>query len=286
MLRVLYTTLAKSSNLTTTTAAVASMNASSYRKQSTIIKENDGVREIILNDPKARNTLSREVMTSIQEGITKDVQCEDLRCIVISSTGPVWSAGHNLKEIAASSDCGHEIFSQLVDIIMNIYKSPVPIIAKVNGMATAAGLQLAASCDMVVASDKASFAASGVNIGIFCTTPGIAISRVMPRMKSSYLLFTGLPINAQDALAAGLASVVVPEAQLDAETNKITQAIKEKPRAILAMGKAFYYKQLGLSVKDAYDQGTDVMVENINMEDAQEGLRSFIEKRKPNFSKK
>ncbi|CAD7012008.1 unnamed protein product [Ceratitis capitata] len=145
----------------------------------------------ILNDPKARNTLSREVMTSIQEGITKDVQCEDLRCI------------------AASSDCGHEIFSQLVDIIMNIYKSPVPIIAKVNGMATAAGLQLAASVTW--------------------------LWRLIKLVS----------------LRQGLASVVVPEAQLDAETNKITQAIKRKTRAILAMGKAFYYKQLGLSVKDA-----------------------------------
>ncbi|XP_014087897.2 enoyl-CoA hydratase domain-containing protein 3, mitochondrial [Bactrocera oleae] len=285
MLRMIFTTLAKSSN-STATAATASLQAGSFRKQSTIIKQNDGVREIVLNDPRARNTLSCEVMSLILDGITKDVHDESLRCIVISSTGPVWSAGHNLKEISASSDKGHAIFSQLVDIILNIYKSPVPIIAKVNGMATAAGLQLAASCDMVVASDRASFAASGVNIGIFCTTPGIAISRVMPRMKSSYLLFTGFPINAQDALTAGLASVVVPEAQLDAETDKITQSIKEKPRAILAMGKAFYYKQLGLSVKDAYDQGTDVMVKNIGMEDAQEGLRSFVEKRKPNFTKK
>ncbi|XP_039954769.1 enoyl-CoA hydratase domain-containing protein 3, mitochondrial [Bactrocera tryoni] len=285
MLRAIYTTLAKSSNLAAT-AATASLQVGSFRKQSTIIKQNDGVREIVLNDPRARNTLSCEVMSSILDGITKDVHDESLRCIVISSTGPVWSAGHNLKEISASNDGGHAIFSQLVDIILNIYKSPVPIIAKVNGMATAAGLQLAASCDMVVASDKASFAASGVNIGIFCTTPGIAISRVMPRMKSSYLLFTGFPINAQDALTAGLASVVVPEAQLDAETDKITKSIKEKPRAILAMGKKFYYKQLGLSVKDAYDQGTDVMVKNIGMEDAQEGLRSFVEKRKPNFNKK
>ncbi|XP_054740399.1 enoyl-CoA hydratase domain-containing protein 3, mitochondrial [Anastrepha obliqua] len=284
MLRVLYTSLARSSNLAA--AATTSLHGGSNRKQSTIIKQCDGVREIILNDPRARNTLSREVMSSILEGITKDAHDEELRCIVISSTGPVWSAGHNLKEISAATDGGCEIFSQLVEIIMNIYKAPVPIIAKVNGMATAAGLQLAASCDMVVASDKASFAASGVNLGIFCTTPGIAISRVMPRMKSSYLLFSGFPINAQDALAAGLASVVVPEAQLDAETDKITKSIKEKSRAIIAMGKVFYYKQLEMGIKDAYEQGTDVMVENIRMDDAQEGLKSFAEKRKPNWSKK
>ncbi|XP_053962763.1 enoyl-CoA hydratase domain-containing protein 3, mitochondrial [Anastrepha ludens] len=284
MLRVLYTSLARSSNLAA--AATTSLHGASNRKQSTIIKQCDGVREIILNDPRARNTLSREVMSSILEGITKNAHDEELRCIVISSTGPVWSAGHNLKEISAATDGGCEIFSQLVEIIMNIYKAPVPIIAKVNGMATAAGLQLAASCDMVVASDKASFAASGVNLGIFCTTPGIAISRVMPRMKSSYLLFTGFPINAQDALAAGLASVVVPEAQLDAETDKITKSIKEKSRAIIAMGKVFYYKQLEMGIKDAYEQGTDVMVENIRMDDAQEGLKSFAEKRKPNWSKK
>ncbi|XP_067626842.1 enoyl-CoA hydratase domain-containing protein 3, mitochondrial [Eurosta solidaginis] len=283
MLRALCSSFSKNTNLSA--AATSSLQSGSNRKQSTIINQCDGVREIILNDPKSRNTLSREVMDCILEGITKDAHDESLRCIVISSTGPVWSAGHNLKEISASSDGGREIFSKLVEIIMNIYKSPVPIIAKINGMATAAGLQLAASCDMVVASDKASFAASGINLGIFCTTPGIAISRVMPRMKSSYLLFTGFPINAQDALAAGLASVVVPEAQLDAETERITKSIKEKPRAILAMGKVFYYKQLGLSVKDAYDQGTDVMVKNICMEDAQEGLKSFTEKRKPNWSK-
>ncbi|XP_017460889.1 PREDICTED: enoyl-CoA hydratase domain-containing protein 3, mitochondrial-like [Rhagoletis zephyria] len=283
MLRTLYTSLAKSTNLTA--AAMAPLLGGSNRNQSTIIKQSDGVREIILNDPRARNTLSREVMASILEGITKDAHDEELRCIVISSTGPVWSAGHNLKEISASTDGGCEIFSQLVEIIMNIYKSSVPIIAKVNGMATAAGLQLAASCDMVVASDKASFAASGINLGIFCTTPGIAISRIMPRMRSSYLLFTGFPMKAPDALAAGLASVVVPEAELDAETDKITKSIKEKSRAVIAMGKVFYYKQLEMGIKEAYEQGTNVMVENIRMDDAQEGLKSFAEKRKPNWSK-
>ncbi|XP_037946778.1 enoyl-CoA hydratase domain-containing protein 3, mitochondrial isoform X2 [Teleopsis dalmanni] len=247
----------------------------------------DGVREITLNEAKTRNSLSLAMMDSILENLTKDINNEELRCIILSANGPVWSAGHNLKELANSDECEQtEVFNKLTEIIMNIYQAPVPVIAKVNGLAAAAGCQLVASCDIVVCSDKSSFSTPGANFGIFCSTPGIAVSRVMPRLKSSYMVLTGLPIKAQDANAAGLVSVVVPENQLDEEVSKIAASIISKSRAVIALGKSFYYKQLGMNIRDAYTAGAEKMTENLNIADGVEGLKSFLEKRKPNWTHK
>ncbi|KAL5276613.1 ECHDC3 family protein [Megaselia abdita] len=251
----------------------------------TTVKEVDGVREIQLNDSKTRNSLSMPMMEDILTDLTKDIHNESLRCIVLTSTGPVWSAGHNLKELTDDKSDGHkEVFAKLSEIIMQMYKSPVPIIAKVDGLAAAAGCQLVASCDMVVCSDKSAFSTPGANFGIFCSSPGVAIGRVMPRMKSSYMLFTGLPINANEAYTSGLVTSVVPSEQLDAEVNKICDAIKHKSRAVIKHGKEFYYKQLSMNIKDAYDQAADVMASNLQLKDGKEGIKSFVEKRKPKWN--
>lgn len=265
----------------------ASLHISSIRagQKYTEVTQYDGVREICLNEPKTRNSLSMGMMNSILEALTQDWQNKELRCIVLTAKGPVWSAGHNLKELVSVSgaDSEKEVFQKLSDIILNIYKAPVPVIAKVNGLAAAAGCQLVASCDIIVSSDKSSFSTPGANFGVFCSTPGIAISRVMSRPQSAYMLMTGLPITAQEAFTAGLVSRVLPESELDAEILKITNAIKHKSRTVIALGKEFYYKQLNLPIEEAYKLGAEKMTENLRLSDSQEGLKSFVEKRKPQW---
>jgi enoyl-CoA hydratase/carnithine racemase len=148
----------------------------------------------------------------------------------------------------------------------------------------AAGLQLAASCDIAICSQKSAFSTPGASFGIFCSTPGIAISRVIPRMKSSYMLLTGLPISSDEALRVGLVSSVVSSEELDAELLKICDAIKSKSRAVVSFGKKFYYEQLGMDINSAYQAGAKAMADNLQLEDGQEGIKSFIEKRKPVWS--
>ncbi|XP_037813068.1 enoyl-CoA hydratase domain-containing protein 3, mitochondrial-like [Lucilia sericata] len=263
----------------------AALHVSSTRAAAqtyTEVTQSNGIREICLNEPKTRNSLSMGMMNSILEALTSDWQNKELRCIVLSAKGPVWSAGHNLKELIPGSEqnCQKEVFQKLTDIILNIYKAPVPVIAKVNGLAAAAGCQLVASCDIIIASEKSNFSTPGANFGVFCSTPGIAISRVMARPQSAYMLMTGLPITAQEAFTAGLVSRVVPVAELETEMQKVTDAIKHKSRTVIALGKEFYYKQLNLSIEEAYKLGSEKMLENLGLNDCQEGLRSFVEKRK------
>ncbi|XP_055372322.1 enoyl-CoA hydratase domain-containing protein 3, mitochondrial [Condylostylus longicornis] len=249
-------------------------------------KENDGVREIILNDQKTRNSLSMPMMTEILEEVNNNINDENLRIIILSSSlEKIFSAGHNLKELeAVDSQKRKEIFSKLTEIIFAIRAAPVPIIAKVNGLAAAAGCQLVTSCDLLVASTAASFSLPGADVGIFCSTPGVAVSRAVSRMKSSHMLFTGLPINANEANIAGMVSCVVPPEKLDQEIDRICISIKRKSRAVVELGKNFYYKQLNMNISDAFRAAEDVMVKNLSTKDGQEGIRSFIEKRKPQWT--
>lgn len=247
------------------------------------VKDIDGVREIILNDPKTRNALSMAMMNDILSEIKCKLNDNKTRCIVISSTGPVYSAGHNLKELVpeTGTEYHRKIFSKLVEIITTIYKAPIPIIAKVDGLAAAAGCQFVASCDMIICTERSSFSTPAANFGVFCSTPGIAISRTMPRMKSSYMLFTGLPITAQEAYVSGLVSKVVSNDKLNDEMNVICDNIKSKSRSVIKLGKEFFYQQLCLGIEDAYNMGEDVMIRNLQLDDGREGVKSFIEKRKP-----
>uniref|UniRef100_A0A1A9WWT3 Enoyl-CoA hydratase domain-containing protein 3, mitochondrial n=1 Tax=Glossina brevipalpis TaxID=37001 RepID=A0A1A9WWT3_9MUSC len=226
------------------------------------VTECDGVRKITLNDPKTRNSLSMAMMDSILEALCRDWCNKNLRCIILNAHGNVWSAGHNLWELGPCkpSKKQTEIFEKLTEIILNIYKMPVPVIAEVNGLAAAAGCQLVASCDFVIATDTSTFMTPGANFGIFCSTPGIAISRVMSRSKAAYMLLSGLPINAQEAYQAGLVSRLVSENDLEKEMCLITAAIKAKSRAVIALGKQFYYEQLQLPVKEAYRLGAETFV--------------------------
>ncbi|XP_058832447.1 enoyl-CoA hydratase domain-containing protein 3, mitochondrial [Topomyia yanbarensis] len=256
----------------------------SCRQQSTFA-EQDGVGHILLNNERKRNSLSLEMMDSIQQNILTNQEKPTLRCFVISAQGLVFSAGHNLTELTPDKgyECHKRVFDKCSEMLDVILKAPVPVIAKVDGLAAAAGCQLIASCDMVVCSDRSSFSTPGASFGIFCSTPGIAVARAVPRMTASYMLFTGMPIQAQEALEAGLVSRVVPVEQLDAEIDTICNAIKSKSRCVIALGKKFFYEQLTMDIGTAYRKGAQVMADNLATADGQEGIRSFVEKRKPSW---
>ncbi|XP_064116730.1 enoyl-CoA hydratase domain-containing protein 3, mitochondrial-like isoform X1 [Macrobrachium nipponense] len=250
------------------------------------ISEEKGVRYITLANPKTRNALSLHVLEELHEAVNKENP--SLRCIVLGAEGKVFSAGHNLKELTAKD--GHayhqKVFDSCTRLMLALQNISVPVIAKVNGIATAAGCQLVASCDIVIATDTSSFSTPGGGVGIFCSTPGIPLVRCVPRKVSAHMLLTGLPISADEALRAGLVSKVVPESELDSEIQRTIEAIVSKSKAVIALGKSFMYRQMEMKIEDAYREGSCVMVNNINMNDGQEGINSFIEKRKPNWSHK
>ncbi|XP_068962489.1 enoyl-CoA hydratase domain-containing protein 3, mitochondrial-like isoform X2 [Petaurus breviceps papuanus] len=255
-------------------------------QQLTICRQLDGIRTIILNNPKKRNALSLAMLKSLQNDILHDAESKDLRVIIISAEGPVFSSGHDLKELTdeQSQDYRAEVFQTCAEVMMLIQKHPVPIIAKVNGLATAAGCQLVASCDIALASEKSHFATPGVNVGLFCSTPAVALGRAVPKKVALEMLFTGEPITAQEALLHGLLSKVVPEEKLEEETMKIAQKICTSSRSVVTVGKATFYRQLTKDLKTAYHLASQAMMDNLATRDGQEGITAFIQKRKPVWS--
>ncbi|XP_034834975.1 enoyl-CoA hydratase domain-containing protein 3, mitochondrial [Maniola hyperantus] len=253
-----------------------------------ITNENNGTREITLNHEKTKNSLSLDMMTHLIEAINLNKEDTSLRAIVLSANGNVFSAGHNLKELQMSSGIEQHklVFRKATELMKSIILSPVPVIAKVNGFATAAGCQLVATCDIIVCSDKSKFSTPGANFGIFCSTPGIAVGRSVPKSKAMYMLLTGEPISATEAYESGLVTKVVSADKLDDEVDKIIDQIKSKSRSVITLGKEFFYNQMDLSVLEAYKLGEDIMVKNINSDDGQEGIKSFVEKRKASWSHK
>ncbi|NXN17253.1 ECHD3 protein, partial [Indicator maculatus] len=243
-------------------------------------------RNIILSNPRKRNALSLSMLQSLKEDLLHDVKSKDLRVIVISAEGPVFCSGHDLKELASEDDVKHhsQVFEICAEVMTLIQKLPVPVIAKVNGLATAAGCQLVASCDIAVASANSQFATPGVNIGLFCSTPAVALGRSLPRKVALEMLFTGEPLSAQEALMHGLVSKVVPEDKLEEETMKISRKICESSKSVLALGKATFYRQITQDLNTAYKMTTQVMVDNLTLRDGQEGIEAFIQKRKPVWS--
>ncbi|XP_075713549.1 enoyl-CoA hydratase domain-containing protein 3, mitochondrial isoform X1 [Rhinoderma darwinii] len=242
-----------------------------------------GVRKITMNNPGKRNALSLAMLQSLQKDILREVDDMDLRVIVIAANGPVFSSGHNLKEFTAAHGKAYhaDVFNACVKLMTSIQTIPVPVIAQVNGLATAAGCQLVASCDIAVASEKSKFATPGVNVGLFCSTPAVALGRAVPRKVALEMLFTGEPISAHDALLHGLVSKVVPEENLEAETMKIAHKICQTSRIVVALGKATFYKQMSQGLEEAYRLTSQVMLQNLMLKDGQEGIEAFTQKRKP-----
>ncbi|XP_055970678.1 enoyl-CoA hydratase domain-containing protein 3, mitochondrial [Sorex fumeus] len=249
-------------------------------------QQRDGVRSIVLSNPQRRNALSLAMLRSLRSDLLHEADSPELKVIVISAEGPVFSSGHDLKEL--TEEQGHEVhtdvFQTCAEVMMLIQRHPVPVIAMVNGLATAAGCQLVASCDIAVASDKSTFATPGVNVGLFCSTPAVALARAVPKKVAMEMLLTGEPISAQEALRHGLLSRVVPEAQLEAETSRITSRIAALSRPVLALGKATFHRQLPQDLPTAYHLACQAMVDNLGLRDGREGITAFLQKRKPHWS--
>lgn len=251
------------------------------------IEQKNGVRRITLNHAKTRNSLSLETINILLYNISKDVEDNELRSIVIQAApGKVFSAGHNLKELTSENRESHHlaVFETFEMLMKEIMQCPVPIIAAVDGLAAAAGCQLVAACDIAICTEKSSFSTPGANVGIFCSTPGIPLVRNVSRKVAFHMLLTGLPISAKEAFDAGLVSKVVPDDKLEEEIQKITNAINSQSRSVTRLGKRFLFEQLDVDISTAYTLGTEIMVENLKLKDSQEGIKSFIEKRKPSWS--
>ncbi|KAJ8384328.1 hypothetical protein AAFF_G00205810 [Aldrovandia affinis] len=222
--------------------------------QLTIRRQQNGIRNIVLNNPKKRNALSLSMLTSLRSDLLADIDSDDLRVIIISAEGPVFSSGHDLKELTSAQGREHHsrVFQVCSEVMTLIQDIPVPVIAKVNGVATAAGCQLVASCDIAIATEKSTFATPGVNVGLFCSTPAVAIGRAVPRKVAMEMLLTGAPVSAHDALLHGLISKVVPEERLEEETMAVARRVCEASRPVVALGKATFYRQMAQGRDAAY----------------------------------
>lgn len=246
-----------------------------------------GVVTLTLNRPQAFNALSEAMLAGLQRELDAIAQDESVRVVVLAAEGKAFCAGHDLKEMRAapSLDYYERLFAQCSDMMLIIQRLPVPVIARVQGIATAAGCQLVAMCDLAVASSTAKFAVSGVNLGLFCSAPGVALSRNVLRKAAFEMLVTGEFISADDAKARGLINRVAEPDQLDAEVEKLVTKIVAKPRVAVAMGKEFFYKQVELGIAAAYESASQTMACNMMDEAALEGVQAFIEKRPPRWNK-
>ena len=240
-----------------------------------------GVLTLTLNRPQAFNALSEAMLAALQHELDGLAEDESVRVIVLAAEGKAFCAGHDLKEMRAkpSLEYYERLFSKCSEMMLGIQRLPVPVIARVQGVATAAGCQLVAMCDLAVAASTARFAVSGVNLGLFCSAPGVALSRNILRKAAFEMLVTGEFINAQEAKVRGLINRVVEPEQLDAEVEKLVAAIIAKPRIAVAMGKAFFYRQIELGIASAYEAAAQTMACNMMDEAALEGVQAFIDKR-------
>ncbi len=248
--------------------------------------ERDGpVARVTLNRPAQFNALSEALMESLQRSLDEIAADESVRVVVLGAAGKAFCAGHDLREMRAepSHDYYRTLFAQCSRLMTSIQRMPQPVIARVQGIATAAGCQLVAACDLAVAVDTARFAVSGVNLGLFCSTPSVALSRNVPRKTAFEMLVTGEFIDAQTALARGLVNRVVPVAELDATIDALVKLIVGKPREAIALGKELFYKQLEMGVEGAYQLASQTMACNMMEPSALEGVQAFLEKRPPNW---
>jgi len=245
-----------------------------------------GVVTLTLNRPQQFNALSEEMMGALQTELDAVARDDAARVVVIAARGKAFCPGHDLKQMKAnpSVDYYRALFAQCAKLMLTIQRMPQPVIARVHGIATAAGCQLVAMCDLAVAASDARFAVSGINVGLFCSTPGVALSRNVGRKEAFEMLVTGDFIDAATAQARGLVNRVVPADQLDAEVGKLVDSIVAKPGRAIAMGKDLFYRQLEAGIEAAYQMAGQTMACNMIDDAAQEGVQAFMEKRKPNWS--
>ncbi|HML09908.1 MAG TPA: enoyl-CoA hydratase [Stellaceae bacterium] len=250
-----------------------------------LIEERDeqGVLRLTMNRPAARNALSMALMAAIIDALGRADADRETRVVVIAGSGVGFCPGHDLREMR--QDPGREayarIFERCSDMMQKIVRLKKPVIAEVHGIATAAGCQLVASCDLAVASEDATFATSGINVGLFCSTPMVALSRAVGRKAAMEMLLTGDFIDAPTAKALGLINRVVPASGLRVATDALAHKIAGKSMAAIALGKTAFYRQIEVDLTAAYAYTNDVMIENMQVHDAEEGIDAFIQKRKP-----
>ena len=253
-------------------------------------KVEDGILRLTLDDQENKNALSKTMMEQLKDSLNSASLDDSVKVVVIAATGDVFSSGHNLKEITnarENEDAGEAYFnnlfnlcSSLMQLIINCSK---PVIAEVGGVATAAGCQLVVSCDLAISSDNSTFATPGVNIGLFCSTPMVALSRNVKKKDAMKMLLTGDMIDAKEAKRLSLINDYVPREQLTESVNDLAKKIASKSLMTVKIGKEAFYKQFELSLSDAYEYTSKIMTENTLKEDAKEGISSFLEKRKPTW---
>jgi enoyl-CoA hydratase/carnithine racemase len=272
--------------------SMTSQTARAAKSQSPVLlRETIGsIRLLTLNRPASRNSLSEQLIADLHSALTEVGDDRGVRAVVIAANGPAFSAGHDMKELTAhrsEADRGRAYFAQLMNacsaMMQAIVHLPKPVVAAVQGVATAAGCQLVASCDLAVASDAATFATPGVDIGLFCSTPMVALSRNIPRKQAMEMLLTGEPVSAARAREIGLVNqVVAASSELDAAIA-MAEKVALKSAYTIGLGKAAFYHQLEMSLADAYRYAAEVMTENMLACDAEEGIGAFLEKREPKW---
>ncbi|MDX1404609.1 MAG: enoyl-CoA hydratase [Woeseiaceae bacterium] len=243
----------------------------------------DGVATLTLNRPRQRNALSMALLRELNAALADIADDKNVMVVVIRGNGPAFCAGHDLKEIRAdvSEEAYSRTFRECAKLMTGIIKLPKPVIAQVHGIATAAGCQLVATCDLAIAADDARFATPGVNIGLFCSTPMVALSRNVGRKQAMEMLLTGEMIDADSAVGFGLVNRAVPADRLDSEVGELAALICEKSPLVVEIGKEAFYRQLEYGFEDAYEYTGAVMVKNMLTDDAGEGIDAFLEKRRP-----
>ncbi|MBH54724.1 MAG: enoyl-CoA hydratase [Opitutaceae bacterium] len=260
------------------------MDKTTTVKEALLLREdNEGVATLALNRPDKYNPLSSEMLTAMQHELDSIAVDPNVRVVVLTAEGKAFCAGHDFKEMRAhpEKDFYDALFQQCSRMMMSLIQLPQPVIAKINGIATAAGCQLVGVCDLAVAADTARFATSGVRFGLFCSTPSVSVSRNLSRKEAMEILLTGEFISAAEAERKGLINRTVPADELDAVVKEYTDAIVAKSAVAISMGKEMFYKQIEMGMQEAYAFTGEVMARNMMADDAQEGFSAFLEKRQP-----
>lgn len=249
-----------------------------------LVETTAGVTRLTLNRPSRRNALSRELIAALDAALEKTAADPESRIVILAAAGPVFCSGHDLSEMTGRNEVEyHSIFEACSRMMLRLRQIPQPVIARVQGVATAAGCQLAAACDLIVAVEDAVFATPGVKIGLFCTTPMVPIVRSLPAKVAMEMLLTGIPITARRAHELGMINRVVPADQLDTAIEELTRPILATSRLTVEIGKTAFHDQYALSESEAYGRAVQVMTGNAMTHDAQEGMAAFLQKRTPDW---
>jgi enoyl-CoA hydratase/carnithine racemase len=265
-----------------------SLVASAIDSSSPVLSEvSEGIARVTLNRPQQFNALSMVLLEALEQTLARLAAEPEVRVIVIGAVGKAFCPGHDLKEMAAqrTQEFVAGLFAKCCRVMLSLTRMPQPVIARVHGIATAAGCQLVAACDLAVAADDARFATSGINYGLFCATPGVPLSRAIGRKRALEMLLTGEFIDAETALDWGLVNRVVPVHELDGAVDALARTLLAKPPAALASGKRFFYRQIEQGMEQAYEEAAAVITGHMLADEALEGVSAFIAKRKPSWQR-